>query len=230
MGWIGSAVSSFAGFFLRLPGPVALIFVFALPAAEASLFVGFVFPGEVAVILGGVLAHEGRIPLALVIAAAVAGAVLGDAVGYFVGRRWGERVIAGTAGRLLKPQHLERGRAYMARQGGKAVFIGRFTASLRALVPGLAGLSGMRYRTFAVWNVIGGALWATTFVVAGYLAGSAWSEVAHVAGRIGLGILALVVAGVTAAALLRRRSKTPDRPVLDLLPPDLAEDGGPEAA
>jgi undecaprenyl-diphosphatase len=107
----------------------------------------------------------------------------------------------------VKQQHLDQARAYLARRGGRAVFLGRFTASLRALVPGLAGLSGMPYRTFATWNIVGGTIWATSFVVAGYLAGSAWKQVEAAAGRAGFVALGLVVVVVLATALLHRRSR-----------------------
>lgn len=74
---------------LATPAWVALLVVFALPALESSAFLGFVFPGEMAVLLGGVAASQGHVPLAGVLAAGVVGAVAGDAVGYVVGRRWG---------------------------------------------------------------------------------------------------------------------------------------------
>src|SRR5438552_3708495 len=85
---------------LAMPDWVALLIVFAIPALEASAFVGFVFPGEIAVILGGVLASQHKVGLAEVIVLAVAGAVSGDAVGYFVGKRWGQRFLEGTIGRI----------------------------------------------------------------------------------------------------------------------------------
>ena len=74
---------------LHLHGWAALALVFALPALEASAFVGFVFPGEIAVLLGGVLAYQGRISLGAAVAAAILGAVIGDSAGYLIGRRWG---------------------------------------------------------------------------------------------------------------------------------------------
>src|SRR5215470_19322588 len=133
---------------LSLPGWLVLALVFAFPALEASAFVGFVFPGEIAVILGGVAASRGTVPLWAVIVAAVSGAVIGDSAGYLIGRRWGERLLTGTVGRLpVIRQHLaknlDRARAYVRRRRGSAVFFGRFTAALRVLVPGLAGMSGV---------------------------------------------------------------------------------------
>src|SRR5262249_34547990 len=156
-----------------------------LPALESSVFVGFVFPGEVALIIGGVLASRGSVPLAAVLVAGIAGAILGDSTGYLVGRRYGHRLIHGTLGRLIRRHHLERSEQYLAERGGKAVFFGRFTASLRAMIPGLAGMAGMPYRRFFLFNVTGGFLWASFTVMLGFLGGSSWQNVAHLASRIG---------------------------------------------
>jgi undecaprenyl-diphosphatase len=193
---------------LSLPGWLVLLLVFAFPALEASAFVGFVFPGEIAVILGGVAASRGTVPLWAVIAAAVAGAIIGDSVGYLVGRRWGTHLLHGTLGRLPVirthlDKHLDSARAYVQRRKGSAVFFGRFTAALRVLVPGLAGISEVHYPTFLVYNVAGGALWGSGFAVLGYLAGASYHRVEHIAGQAGLVLLGLIVAGLIAARLLR---------------------------
>ncbi len=179
---------------LRLPVAVALMLVFLLPALEASVFVGVVVPGEIGVILGGVLANQHRLPLAVVLLAGIAGAVIGDSVGYFVGARYGERLLLSLPKRLVRPEHIDRTKETISRLGGKAVFVGRFTAALRALVPGMAGMAGMRYRTFLPWNVLGGAVWATGFVVLGYLAGSQYQRIEHYANYIGLALLAAAIA------------------------------------
>ena len=150
-------INTVASHILALPLWVALLVVFAMPALESSAFVGFVFPGEVALILGGVLASEGHVSLAAVLAAAIAGAVVGDSVGYLVGRRYGRRLLEGTLGRFVRHEHLDRAERYLADRGGKAVFLGRFTAALRVMIPGLAGMSRMHYPKFAAYNVAGGA-------------------------------------------------------------------------
>src|SRR5206468_11445681 len=90
---------------LSLNGWFALAIVFIVPALEASAFLGFLFPGEIAVILGGVLAFNGRVPLPPVIAAAVVGAIVGDTVGYFVGRRWGNQLLRGVGRRVPFLRH-----------------------------------------------------------------------------------------------------------------------------
>ncbi len=196
-------MSALASHMLALPPVVALLVVFALPALESSAFIGFIFPGEIALILGGVLAYEGNVSLGAVLAAGTAGAIVGDSVGYAVGRRYGRRMLDGTVGRFVKSRHLDRAEKYLAERGGRAVFFGRFTAALRVMIPGLAGMSGLRYRTFVTYNVASGLAWGTMSVLLGYLGGSSWRHVEHIASRIGLAALAVVVA-LLGGVLLRR--------------------------
>src|SRR5204863_1062903 len=96
------------------------------------------------------------------------------------------------------------------RRGGRAVFFGRYTAALRALVPGLAGMSDMHYPRFLAWNVAGGATWAILFVLLGYFAGAAWHQVQTYASRVGLVLLALVIVGFVAARAVRRYRTDPE--------------------
>lgn len=196
-------LASIADRILGLHGWAAALVVFAVPALEASAFVGFVFPGEIAVLLGGVLAYQHKLALPLAFGAAVAGAIIGDTIGYEIGKRHGRRLLDGTVGRFVRREHLDRAERYLAERGGKAVFLGRFTAALRVLIPGLAGMAGLPYRTFLAYNAAGGALWAGGFVLAGYLAGSSWHKVEHVAGRASL-VLALVLVIAAAVALAAR--------------------------
>jgi undecaprenyl-diphosphatase len=167
--------------------------VFLLPALEASAFVGVVFPGEIAVLLGGVLAFEHRAPLWAVIVAAIAGAVIGDSVGFEIGARWGEQVLRKIPDRLLDDRRLALGQRAIRKLGAKAVVVGRWTAALRALVPGLAGMAHMPYPRFLVANAAGGSLWATTFVLLGYFAGSGWRKVEKTAGGASLALLGVIV-------------------------------------
>jgi membrane-associated protein len=209
-------MASIPDLLLALPGWAALIAVFLLPALESSAFIGFLFPGEIAVILGGVAAAAGRMPLAAMIAAAILGAVIGDSIGYAIGKRWGDRMLHGTIGRLPivrheLEKHLESAKAFVRRRGPHAVFIGRFTAALRVLVPGLSGMAELPYPTFLLFNVLGAVIWATTFAILGYLAKNAWERVATDARYAGLALLALVVAGfITVTVIKRRRARQPN--------------------
>ncbi len=189
---------------LSLSGWVALLIVFAVPALESSVFLGFVFPGETALILGGVLASYGRVALWAVLVAGILGAIIGDSAGYLVGREYGQRMLQTRPfHRVLKPQRIERAQDYLAKRGGRAVFFGRFTAALRVLVPGLAGMARMRYRVFLPFNVAGGAIWGTMMVLLGYLAGASWKRVAHYATGVGIALFVVVVLMLIAGHLLR---------------------------
>ncbi len=199
-------MSHLADKILLLPPAIALLLVFALPALEASAFVGFVVPGEIGVILGGVLANEHKLPLWAVLVAGIAGAIIGDNIGYSVGKRYGDTLLGKIPKRILKKEHLTRAKASILRNGGKAVFLGRFTTALRVLIPGLSGMSRVPYRTFLPWNVAGGALWSAAFVLLGYAAGSQYQRVAHNATLFGVGLL-VVIAAVVGVRVQRRRRR-----------------------
>ncbi|HEX6516480.1 MAG TPA: phosphatase PAP2 family protein, partial [Nocardioidaceae bacterium] len=98
----------------------------------------------------------------------------------------------------------DRGERYLAERGGKAVFLGRFTAALRVMIPGLAGMARLRYRTFLAYNVAGGLAWASAAVLLGYLGGSSWRQVEHLASRVGIAAFGVLVALVAAGYLVRR--------------------------
>jgi membrane-associated protein len=205
-------VTSFVDQLLHVPGPAVLAVVAALVFGEAAVFLGFVLPGETAVLLAGFLASTGRVPVVVLGVVVVVAAVAGDSVGYEVGRRFGPRLLRT---RILRRHEgrVEGARAFLDGRGGSAVLIGRFTAFLRAVTPGLAGLSGMRYRRFLAWNAAGGLLWGVGCVVAGYLAGSSYEQVARYLGQGGAVAAALlVVAALVAWRVARRRLREPAPP------------------
>lgn len=187
-------------------GPVVYLLVFLVPALEASIFVGFVLPGETAVLLGGVLAYEHRVTLTGVLIAAIAGAILGDSIGYLVGRRFGASLQQSRPGRIVGERRWRASEDFLRRRGGPSVFLGRWTALLRALVPAAAGMAKLPYRTFLLWNVAGGLAWATAIAVAGYAAGSAYRRIEHYLGPGAFVILAVLVIGfVVRHFVLERR-------------------------
>ena len=176
-----------------------------LPALEASTLVGLVIPGETTVVAGGVAAHAGAVPLWLVIVAAVLGAVAGDQVGYRLGRRYGVGLLRRLPARVARSRALERAIGMVRRRGATAVFLGRWAAALRALVPGVAGLSGVAPLRFSVANVAGGTLWASTVAVVGYLAGASYGVLVHRLGLAGDAMIVIVVLAVAVAMLRRGR-------------------------
>jgi membrane-associated protein len=191
-----------------LPPPLMLTLAFLCPALEAATMLGVVFPGEIAILVAGAAAHAGALSLWAVIPAAVAGAIIGDAVGFGVGRRYGERFIKLLPERLVKPEAVRATNDLIRRRGPIVVLIGRMTALLRALVPGLAGMSGLSWRIFLPYNILGGAVWASVVALLGYLAGAslvAVQEELGIASNIILGAVVAIGLVVWLRSHVRRR-------------------------
>ena len=198
-------VSGFVAGLLSVPAPIAYLLIGLLVFAEAAVFVGFVLPGETAVLLGGVLASTGRLSLPALLILVVLAAIAGDSVGFEVGKHFGPRVLAtrplrNQAGKIHRAQRFLRERA------GRAVFVGRFTAFLRAVIPGLAGASRMPYRTFLVFNAAGALVWGSGVTLLGFFAGGSYVRVEQALGRGTAGLTALVVlVGLVAWLRVRHR-------------------------
>jgi undecaprenyl-diphosphatase len=181
-----------------------LVGVFAF--LETGAFVGLIAPGETAVLVGGLVAGQGRIDLVVLIAIVWACAVAGDLTSYTLGRRlgraWllrhGERVKI-TEDRL---HHVER---FFERRGGATILIGRFIGLVRALAPFIAGASRMRLRTFLPYDVLGAGAWAATFCVLGYVFWQSFSQLTHYVSRGLLAFGTVVALGVALYFLVRLR-------------------------
>ncbi|MEO9221091.1 MAG: DedA family protein [Mycobacteriaceae bacterium] len=176
--------------------------------AEDALFVGFVIPGETAAVVGGVAAALGHTNVVAMCVIVVAAAIVGDSVGYEVGRHYGSRLLRH---RFLdkRRDQLDKAQAFLARKGGSAVFLGRFVAFFRAVMPALAGSAKMPYRRFLPWNALGGVVWGIGFVVLGFLAGNSYQRVAAEVGRGSAIVVAVVV--VIALAVWRVRRHRAER-------------------
>ncbi|SCF09132.1 membrane protein DedA, SNARE-associated domain [Micromonospora viridifaciens] len=194
-----------------LPPALVLALVFLFPALEASAFLGLVVPGEVAVLVGGVVAHAGRLPLWAVVLAAIAGATVGDQVGYLVGRRYGHRLLDRAPRRFVRPHDVRRGLDLIRRRGAFAVVLGRWVAALRALIPGLAGMSGLARGRFTIANVAGGTLWAVTVAVLGYVFGASYRVLERRLGWSSEALLALVLLLVLVRVIRSRRAARRER-------------------
>lgn len=201
----GVAVTHLLDHLLLVPAAVAYLVIGLLTFAEAALFVGFVLPGETAVILGGALAASHRLSLTTLLVLVVTAAVVGDTVGYEVGRHAGPRLLTTRPLRRHRAR-IDTARDVLRRRGGAAVLLGRFTAFLRAVTPALAGLSRMPYRTFLLFNAAGALVWGVGATLLGYFAGASYQRVEQAVGRGSAGLLVLLVL-VGAAVWHRRRGR-----------------------
>lgn len=189
-------------------GAWTYLLVGVLAFLETGAFVGLVAPGESVVIVGGVIAGQGEISLIVLIGIVWAAAILGDTTSFFVGRRLGRDFILRHGPKVkIDEARLEQVESYFSRHGGKTILVGRFIGLVRALAPFVAGSSGLPYRRFVPFSIIGCGLWATTFCVLGYIFWESFDQVADVAGKatFGFGItVAAIVGGVLAYRQLRQ--------------------------
>jgi membrane-associated protein len=173
--------------------------------AEAALLVGMVLPGETALLVAGVFCQRGVLDLRIMILVAVICAIAGDSVGYEFGKRFGPGVRRSRLGVWVGEHRWATVDGFLHRHGGKAVLFGRLTALFRALVPSIAGMSGMRYKTFLAWNATGGLIWAPGCVLLGYAFSSSLDVIGRTLTWAPLIVLALVVAGYVFLHLRKRR-------------------------
>ena len=175
-------------------GLPAIFFVILLESA------GLPLPGETMLLTGAVIAGSGNgLDIWAVIGTAALAAILGDNLGFWVGRRWGLRLLL-RYGRYvhLDERKLKLGQYLFLRHGGKIVFFGRFVALLRTFAAVLAGANRYDFRSFLLWNALGGIVWAGVMGGLGYAFGS---QVETILGPAG--IVALVVVALLSFALWR---------------------------
>ncbi len=164
---------------------------YLLPAIIGLESMGLPSPGETALVLAAVLASQGKLHIWLVIPIGVASAIIGDNIGYLLGRRLGRDVLV-SAG----PFHRRRerlvamGDRFFERHGPKAVFIGRWIAWVRFATAWLAGINGMRFRTFFAWNALGAISWGLTYGLLGYFGGTA---ITGILSSVGIGAAVLLI-------------------------------------
>ena len=185
--------------------PYLFALLLFLVFAEAAFFLGFVIPGETALVLGGALSATGVFPLALFLPAAVLVAIIGDSVGYEVGRHFGPRIKASRLGLRVGTQRWDTAQAFFDAHGGKAVFLGRGAALLRALVPSLSGMNGLPYRVFLPWNALGGLVWGGGVVILGYVFAHSLERLETGLKYWSLGVIALIVTAAVVFTVRRRR-------------------------
>jgi membrane-associated protein len=194
---------------LGLPGWLVLLIAGSVVFAEDALFIGFVLPGETVALLAGAAASLGHVPLAGVLLVVVVAAIVGDTVGYEVGRHLGPRVLDL---RILEKRRrrIDDARELLARRGGGAVFLSRWVAFLRAVMPALAGSARMPYWKFLAWNASGGIAWGATVVLLGYAAGASYAQAEKTFGRdVALVVLAVAIVALVVWRLRRHRAGRP---------------------
>lgn len=170
-----------------------LILLAGIVFAESGLLIGFFLPGDSLLFIAGFLASEagGRVlpSLPVVAGVTVIAAILGDQFGYWIGRRIGPTLFDRPKSRFFNPQHVVRAHQFFDRYGAKTIVLARFVPIVRTFAPIVAGIGTMKYRTFVMYNIVGGLLWGVGVTTLGYYLG----EINVVRNNIELAIVAIVM-------------------------------------
>jgi membrane protein DedA with SNARE-associated domain len=194
--------------FGSIPAPLVIAAALLLPAAETALLLGVLVPGELVVVAAGICAARADVPLAGVVVAAVTGAIMGDSIGYAVGRHFRR-----TVSQHLTTKKWTRAQDWLKNKGKPAIFLARFTAFVRSVMPAVAGAAKVRYRDFMLWNSPAGIIWGAGSALLGYYAAVNAEAVLKWASVAGIVLLIAAIVAVTfflrRKRLRRRHGRTP---------------------
>ncbi len=202
--------------FFSLQALQHILHIIGYPAVTLFILIesaGIPLPGEIMVLLASFSAGtDGHLQLPIIIACAATGAIIGDNIGYYIGHVGGRKFIE-RFGRyfFLKTQHLDKAEMFFNRHGAKTVFFGRFISLLRIWAAVLAGMNHMHWRTFLIYNSLGGIVWACSISLLGYLAGHVFHQHFHqvewLVKIIGWGGTAIVLVITAGAVFTYRRHR-----------------------
>jgi membrane-associated protein len=152
-------------------GPLTYVVLFLIIFAETGLVVTPFLPGDSLLFVIGTLSGSGFLNIWIAYVTLLAAAILGDTVNYWVGYKIGPKVFNKENSKFFKKEYLEKTREFYEKHGGKTIILARFLPIIRTFAPFIAGVGKMNYPTFLAYNIIGGFIWVTLFIFAGYFFG-----------------------------------------------------------
>jgi len=186
-----------------------LVLLGAIVFAESGLLVGFFLPGDSLLFISGFLSSSAGSnvlpPLPLVALVTMVCAIAGDQVGYWFGHRVGPAIFDRPKSRIFNPKNVEKAHAFLEKYGAKTIVLARFVPVVRTFAPIVAGVGKMNYRTFVLYNIIGGIVWGGGVTTLGYFLG----EVDFVKENIEIASLAIVVLSIAPIAIEFIRHRRP---------------------
>lgn len=149
-----------------------VIGVIVIVFAESGLFFGFFLPGDSLLFTAGLLSSQGMLPFYFLIIGVFIAAVLGDNVGYWFGKKLGIKLFTKEDSFFFKKKYLSDAQHFYEKHGKKTIILARFIPIVRTFAPIVAGIGNMKYKTFFMYNVIGGFVWSVGLTVLGYILGA----------------------------------------------------------
>jgi len=185
-------------------GPIAAYgFVFLIIFVETGVVFFPFLPGDSLLFASGFFAHGGGFNVVALLLVAWVAAIAGDQCNFAIGHFLGRKIIDSGKVKAMTPERIAKSEAFLQKWGNLAIFLGRFFPFIRTFVPFLAGMGGMHWRNFALYNVFGGITWSTLFILMGYFFGG----IPFVQEHFELLIVAIVVLSAipTVVGLVRSR-------------------------
>ena len=217
--WVVELIHAFIAL-LRDPGPIiqwggypALALIIFL---ETGAMIAFL-PGDSLLFVAGLYAAKGDLNIAVLTLLLSTMAIFGDATSYAIGARIGPRIFARPKSRFFKPEHVAAAHAFYEKHGGKAIVIARFVPLVRTFVPIIAGVAGMGYRRFALFNIAGGIGWVASMTLGGYFLGTLFPDLGRHVEKVIVVIVALSVMPML-IEYLKSRARARQAPAVDRRP------------
>lgn len=152
-------------------GTLTYALLFLIIFAETGFVVAPFLPGDSLLFAVGALSARNILNIWLAYFVFLAAAVLGDTVNYWIGHKMGPKVFSQKKSRFFNKEYLDKTEKFYEKYGAKTIILARFIPIIRTFAPFVAGVGKMHYRTFLLYNFIGGIAWVALFVFAGYLFG-----------------------------------------------------------
>ncbi|BEK89576.1 DedA family protein [Nocardia seriolae] len=171
-----SAMDSVVQRILSIPTIWTYVVVALLVIAEEAMVFGLLVPGDTAAILAGVAASRGHLGIVTTLALVIVSAIVGASIGYWIGRRYGTRLLEWSIFNRHR-DNLARAGEFLQRHGAWAILLGRFSTFFRTMLPELVGMSPMSFRRFVVASAAGAIIWGSVLVLAGYLLGQSFTVI-----------------------------------------------------
>lgn len=146
--------------------------LFLVIFAETGFVVTPFLPGDSLIFIVGAFAAIGHLNIIVVYIVLLAAAILGDTVNYWLGHKLGAKVFSKENSRIFNKKYLRKTEEFYEKYGGKTIIIARFVPIIRTFAPFVAGIGSMKYSVFILYNIIGGFVWVTSLVLAGYFFGN----------------------------------------------------------
>lgn len=156
-----------------------ILAISAIIFAESGMMLGFFLPGDTLLLAAGVFAAQGKLPIALTIAAISVAAILGDNTGYSLGKALGPRLFKKKDGILFRHEYVERTEKFYEKYGAKTMLLSHFIPMVRSFAPFVAGVGKMPRWKFFIYDAIGDIVWAWLITMLGYWFGSRIKNIDH---------------------------------------------------